>query len=278
VFPFGDSKVTCTATDAVLASTSCTFTVTLTQLTPPPAVLSVTRFVAFGDSITEGKLSDGTLLGSNGSYPSNLAQLLKARYPSQASTITVQNEGCSGETAAAGSVCGGGVVRLPGVLALDNPQAVLLLEGANDLFGGDPAAIPKLIDALRTMVRQVKARGIPCFLSTLTPVRQGGIPPRGNGGFALTPTANDQIRQLAASEGVILVDLFAGFGNSPDPFIGGDGLHPTLDGYQRMADIYFASIQQNVESAPLFVHGGEQPFALPVAAPMPQPARYRRGL
>jgi lysophospholipase L1-like esterase len=242
LFPVGLSKVACVATDAARLSSNCTFSVTVQA----PPHLAVTRFVSFGDSITEGKLGDGTLLGPD-SYPANLESMLKARYTAQAQSISVKNEGCSGETAVAGTSCGGGVVRLPGVLIADNPQALLLLEGANDLSGGDSAAISPLIDALRTMVRQAKSRGVVVFLSTLTPVRQNGTPPRGNGGFLLTPPANDQIKSLAMSEGAVLVDSFAGFGSSPDPYIGPDGLHPTLAGYQKLAQIFFGSIGTSLE-------------------------------
>jgi lysophospholipase L1-like esterase len=246
IFPVGTSKVTCVATDAAHLSSNCSFAVTVQSVAVPH--LALTRFVAFGDSITEGKLGDGTLLGSD-SYPANLESMLKARYTTQAQSISVKNEGCSGETAqAGGTTCPpGGVVRLPGVLVADNPQALLLLEGANDLSGGDPAAISPMIDALRTMVRQAKSRGIVVFLSTLTPVRQNGTPPRGNGGFLLTAPANDQIRFLATSEGAILVDSYAGFGSSPDPYIGPDGLHPTLAGYQKLAQIFFGAIGTNLE-------------------------------
>ena len=246
LFPVGQSKVTCTATDAAHLSSTCTFNVTVQA----PPHLAMTRFVAFGDSITEGKLGDGTLLTGTDTYPGSLESMLKAHYTTQAQSISVKNEGCSGEKAVGASVCGGGgVVRLPGVLIADNPQALLLLEGANDLSGGDSTAIASLTDALRTMVRQARSRGIVVFLSTLTPVRQNGTPPRGNGGFLLTPPANDQIKFVAISEGAILVDSFAGFGSSPDPFIGPDGLHPTLDGYQKLAQIFFGAIGTSLEGA-----------------------------
>src|SRR5262249_23117254 len=155
-------------------------------------------------------------------YPALLGQLLSARYAPQ--TFDVQNAGCSGETVAAGGPCGGGVVRLPSVLsAANHPQVVLLLEGVNDLMSGNATTIPPLIDAIRTMVRQAKSVGVQVYLATLLPERDNGSR---TGSMPLISPANVQIRQLASSEGVVLVDLFQGFNGSPDPYIDTDGLHP----------------------------------------------------
>ncbi|MGE3512815.1 MAG: HYR domain-containing protein, partial [Vicinamibacterales bacterium] len=50
-FAIGTTAVTCTATDARQRVASCSFSVTVEQ----PPRLSVTRFVAFGDSMTWGE-------------------------------------------------------------------------------------------------------------------------------------------------------------------------------------------------------------------------------
>jgi len=43
------------------------------------------------------------------------------------------------------------------------------------------------------------------------------------------------------------VDVYAGFeGNLT--LIGDDGLHPNEQGYQRMADVFFAAIRANLET------------------------------
>ena len=54
-FGVGTTAVGCTAVDALSRQSQCSFTVTLT-----PLLLSVTKFVAFGDSFTEGE--DGRTL------------------------------------------------------------------------------------------------------------------------------------------------------------------------------------------------------------------------
>jgi lysophospholipase L1-like esterase len=241
IFVLGTSTVTCTATDAILRVSSCAFKVTVTV---PPRI-SAPSFVAFGNSITEGK--DGNDPGGHSlanTYPVLLRALLAARYTAQ--TITVANRGCGGERAVAGlDNCGqgGGVVRLPGVLNADRPQVLLLEEGINDL-GDDPRAIGPMVDALADMIQEARARGIQVFVATLLPERPGA--PKAAAVSLITP-ANERIRQMAAYEGARLVDLYEGFGGSPDPYIGADGLHPNQLGYQKIAELFFDAIRATLE-------------------------------
>ena len=233
IFVLGQSTVTCNVTDAFLRVDSCAFTVTVTTVPQ----LSATTFMAFGNSITEGKNGSSTILNNN--YPENLRAMLAARYTTQ--TIVVRNRGFGGEWAV------DGVKRLPGELNASRPGALLLEEGVNDLSGGNPSSITPMIDALRTMVREGKSRDIPVFLANLPPEREGGS--RASA-FPSIPEANNQIRLLALSEHVTLVDLYAGFGSSPDPYIDIDGLHPNELGYQKMAQLFFDAIRTSLEIQP----------------------------
>ena len=254
LFQFGPSTVTCNATDAALRTASCAFTVTVTA----PAKIASTSFMAFGNSITEGKNGSGTPLAKN--YPEDLRVLLSTRYTSQA--ITVANKGVGGETAA------NGVSRLPLELSAVRPQVLLLEEGVNDISGGDPASINPMVDALRSMVREAKSRNVTVFLATLTPVRAGGTPPKGDSVLPLIPQVNTQIRVLAQAEQVTLVDLFQGFGGVPDPYIDIDGLHPNEAGYQKIAQIFFDAIRLKLEIAPNMAPSGlvrNLPSATPFA-------------
>ena len=136
------------------------------------------------------------------------------------------------------------MARLPGVLSADSPEALLLMEGVNDLFGGDPSTISPMINALTQMVRQAQNLGVQVFLGTLLPERPGGSR---SSALPLISAANDQIRQMAALEGAILVDLYQGFAGSPDPYIGDDGLHPTESGYGKIAELWFEVIRARLE-------------------------------
>jgi lysophospholipase L1-like esterase len=268
-FPVGTTTVTCTATDAKQKSASCSLPVTVTQV----GTLSATRFMAFGDSITEGKgpsscdssinmsTLSGRLLdlrrmaavsprgGFPGPYPELLQKLLAERYVTQAPVVI--NEGRGGETV----TDGGGTnddtfVRLRQRLNADSPQVVLLQEGINDIntFWMHMAdRLPPLEKGLRDMIREIKSRGAKVMLGTLLPEDQNGC--RGKDGYDLVVPANDLIKGLAASEGVTLVDLYTAFGSVPSPLIGAeDGLHPTALGYQKMADTFLDAIKKNLET------------------------------
>jgi len=230
IFVVGNSTVTCSVTDAVLRTDSCAFTVTV-SIAPH---ISATRFMAFGNSITEGKIASGAILTNN--YPEDLRAMLAARYTGQ--TIGMVTKGRGGEWAVDGAI------RLPVELDANHPEAVLLEEGVNDLVGGQPSSIVPMVDALRTMVRQAKNRGIVVFLATLPPERAGGS---SASALPALPEANNQIRLLALSEHVTLVDLFVGLGGSPDPYIDTDGLHPNAVGYQKIAQLFFDAIRATLE-------------------------------
>jgi len=199
--------------------------------------LRFTRFVAFGDSITEGKLATGE--PPQTPYPAGLRQMLVSRYSSQ--EFTVVNAGLGSETT------GGGVGRLSGVLSANNPQVLLLFEGVNDLSGGNASAIGPMVSSLGNMVNQAKGRGVVPMLATLLPEIFGA---QRAGAAALIVPANDQIRVLAGSQGVALVDLYAVFRGNEATLIGQDGLHPTEAGYQAIAQTFFNEIVNRYEGAP----------------------------
>jgi acyl-CoA thioesterase-1 len=211
----------------------CMFAVTV-EVVP---VLSRTRFSAFGDSITEGKLASGDTAPVP--YPSDLKMRLAARYTMQ--DFIVSNDGVGGETTVDGAA------RLPGVLSARNPEVLLLVEGVNDLALGDSSRVAVVINNLRSMVQTARGRGIQVFLGTLLPEIPGGSK---TGALALIVPTNDQIRALAASQGVPLVDLYQAFNGLERMLIGEDGLHPNAAGYQKIGETFFNAIRGRLENAP----------------------------
>lgn len=260
-FNVGTTNVTCTAQDTKKQTASCGFQVTVSRVPR----LSATRFVAFGDSMTEGFVQvcrTTTLTGldriledmlflkqarppsfSAVAYPVKLQAALAARYAAQ--SFTIINEGNGGETAASGAL------DFPRVLNNDTPHAVLLLEGINDIHAGTPtqaSAIPTLVSSLRTMVQEGKRRGMTVFLATLLPERKGSCRSYDfDDNVEDVVAANTQIRALAQSESVPLVDMYPAFTGSLDTLLGVDGLHPSEAGYQKMADLFYAAITQRLE-------------------------------
>jgi lysophospholipase L1-like esterase len=245
-FPVGATSLLCTVTDAKQRTAQCRFNVTVTQPPPPPPRISVTRFMAFGDSITEGLFSF-FIQSPPGSYPFLLEATLKARYTAQTGAIVVLDEGYGGEKIA------DGLARFGSTINLDAPVgAVLLIEGVNDLnaasvIGSASDAIPAVVDGLKLMIREARGRGIPVFVATLLPQRAGG--PKAGSVSAIAP-ANDQIRGMAGEQGAILVDLYQAFGGVPDPWIGPDGLHPSRVGLEKIAQTFFDAIKARFETNP----------------------------
>jgi lysophospholipase L1-like esterase len=93
------------------------------------------------------------------------------------------------------------------------------------------------------MVRDAQARRVRVFLATLTPQREGG--PKA-GGAELVPALNDEIRQIAVEENATFVDVYAAFGGDLS-LLSADGLHPTEDGFERMAEAFFEVIRRSLE-------------------------------
>ena len=238
-FPIGDTSVTCTATDALNQTGTCSFVVSVTAVPQ----ISFTKIVAYGDSLTEGVTSpDPTtlLLNLPDSYPMKLQALMSARYTDQA--VEVFNEGCSGEFANKSSRnCAGGVARLPGVLDRDKPQLLLLMHGANDLNNHRP--ISGVIGALEQMINEAQHRGIAVIVASLPPQNPAGS--RGDGAEAL-PEFTRRVQRMAADEGAIFLDLYRLMGTYVG-YIGVDGLHPTPTGYQKIAELWQEEIQRNFE-------------------------------
>jgi lysophospholipase L1-like esterase len=233
-FPVGSSPVTCNASDQASQTAACSFSV-IVEAIPQ---IAKTKFLAFGDSITQGVTSPApalSLLIYNpvDAYPLKLQQLLSARYQDQ--TIVMTNAGKAGEKIDAGRA------RLSGVLDANDPQVLLLLHGANDLNIGRGDAISTIIHGLEDMIGKADRRGITVFLATFPPQNPAG---KNGNGANYVPELNRKIRALAADEGAYLVDLYAGFGGTWVGYIGQDGLHPTSQGYDRMAEIWRDKIQE----------------------------------
>src|SRR6185503_12574806 len=78
LFNAGTTAVTCMATDAAFRQSQCALAVTVT-----PFVLSIMKFIAFGDSLTEGENGRNAILGRGfldtpNAYPTKLQSLLNA--------------------------------------------------------------------------------------------------------------------------------------------------------------------------------------------------------
>lgn len=106
------------------------------------------RYLAFGDSITEGiDRWDELHLGG---YPARLSTALGCN----GSNCEVDNEGLGGETS------GEGLTRIDGVLAAKRYDVMLLMEGTNDLRGGNPISVETVEFNLDAIAGKAAAKGV----------------------------------------------------------------------------------------------------------------------
>ena len=236
----------------------------------PAPRLPATRFLAFGDSITAGVVSNPFVFGTMNpteAYTVKLETKLGSEFPLQ--TFTVVNAGLSGETAALAPG------RFTTAFGQANPDAVLLVEGSNDVLGG-AAGVPDAIAGLETMVITAKAGGAEVLLATIPPMRND---PSRALAVQTIPLLNDGIRALALRQGVGLVDLFTALNEAvcptsltfdarafhfTVPCIGEDHLHPTVAGYDVLAETFKQAI---VEAFGLFIESSPTTMRLADTTP-----------
>lgn len=262
-FSVGATTVTCTATDASARNALCTFTVTLA----PALRLAIAKLMAFGDSFTMGEDGRSLRLVQHfidpvGTYPFLLEGMLNGEYAGQA--VQVLNFGKGGEP------IDDGRQRLPGALAAQHPEALLLLDGYNDLLASCAESRPQdvasakcaqvttdVVTGYRKMIQIAKGAGVSyVFASTLTPsgpyIPGPGVKNDRRIALSAIVATNTKLAPMVRAEGAILVDSFAAFVGHEAEYIADDGLHPRRAGYQALAETFFNVIKNTVPSTPAF--------------------------
>lgn len=203
-----------------------------------------------GDSITEGCCLP-EFVDANVRYPDELARLFLDRYRGEP-RVAVLNSGISGNRVLNDLFGPNAQGRLdPDVLTQSGVTHVILLEGVNDLGLGTadlgagfvlgPVVVAdEIIAGYKQIIERAHAAGLKILMGTILPFK----------GFALpgywTPenedkrqTINAWIRTSDLHDG--FVDFDEAIRDPDDPermlavYDGGDGLHPSAAGYQRMA-------------------------------------------
>ena len=249
-FALGDTEVACTRTDVQHEDANCSFTVNVSI--PPPLTLTPT-VLAFGDSITEGFVATSfnvlTAVEPQSSYPTHVETMMRERYTDQPE-VTVVNGGRGGERTDQG------LDRFSSVFAAADPDLVLLLMGVNSVStsliiaeqtGNDPN-LGAIAADLRSMARTAQVGGADVLLATLTQV--GAAREASRPGFRATvEDLNGRIHELASSIGIgPAVDLYNLVGRR---FISADGVHPTREGYIRIAEVFFGETIRRFETPPM---------------------------
>lgn len=177
-----------------------------------PVSQNTPALVALGDSITQSPVSNP--------YPVILASLLMSK---------IVNLGEGGATSQRG------VETIAGALQTHHPMHVLVLYGINDILQG--ISLETTLENLRTILRAAKKKEGTPILATLTPV----YGPNYDSYLSIIARLNEKIRQLAEEEKIPLADL-AAYPWKENLFL--DGIHPTSEGNQVIASIFFDVLKE----------------------------------
>lgn len=200
---------------------------------PPVAGATGPRIVVLGDSLTAG-----LGLSMVNAFPSRIQRRLEEAGLS----YTIVNAGVSGDTSA------GGLSRLD--WALDGDVRILVLAlGGNDGLRGLP--VPELTRNLSTIIERAQARGVTVVLAGME------APP--NFGQQYTLEFHAAYPALAKKYRLALVPFLlervAGITELNQP----DGIHPTAEGAQIVADNVWSALKPVVEDDARRVGSGTAP-------------------
>jgi lysophospholipase L1-like esterase len=210
----------------------------LLSLVAWPATGQIFRYMAFGDSITKGRLDfDPT---GQGGYPGRIDDLLSC-FPPDCEVI---NKGKDGERTNAG------VTRIENVLDNQDWDIVLLMEGSNDIH---VVISNETIEAnLTLMDSKARNHGVDTLHASIIHLdpqsESGGIPAR----VAAVEDLRDRVIALAASRNRYFADpwtplcpdqaCFDAHYHNPGPGDSNTVGHPDPSGFDIMAGVFFAAI------------------------------------
>jgi acyl-CoA thioesterase I len=179
--------------------------------------------VFLGDS-----LSAGYGLAARDAFPAVVERKLAER----GTRIRLINAGVSGDTSA------GGLSRLPWLLQ-QKPDVVVVELGGNDgLRGQPPAAIER---NLRAIVEKAKASGAKVILLAMA------MPP--SYGAAYARRFREIYPNVARDLGVPLVEGFLEGVGGVTALNLADGIHPTAEGHERLADNVLPALASELADA-----------------------------
>jgi len=195
-------------------------------------------FLAFGDSITYG--SGTSANGPATAYPKLLETKLKENYAGYFLSINAGNPGETTEE---------GLERYASVLSINNPDLVLIMEGTNDEFEGDP--YDQTEDNLRAMVQIALARGINVIIATIPPVISNSYYDRREQQARIVEF-NPRIYQIAADYNIPVAPVFNAITSVPnwqnDLMDQPSANHPNDAGHAVIRDTFYTPVSAELEN------------------------------
>ena len=199
--------------------------------------------LAFGDSITQGFKRDGS--GNTwgipepphgarvGGYEPHLEDEFVDNELTENYVAYVHNWGYEGEVTATG------LERLRAILKWFAAiyDYCLLMEGANDLYGGVSASTTAF--NLGKMADACSSAGVTPIMATITKNTNTYY------GYMVTTDYNPEIIDTAASKHIILADQYAAVSSNWKDLTSGDGLHLNDEGDQVMARVWFEALMKD---------------------------------
>jgi lysophospholipase L1-like esterase len=202
--------------------------------------------VVFGDSITDGS---GTKPNTNTRWTDALQ--LRLRATSDRSEMAVLNAGIGGNRLLNDGLAANALARFDrDVLTPPGVTHLIVLEGVNDLgtltrdapvsAEAHAALVSRIIGAMRQMVLRARAHGIVAIGGTILPYAGSGYYHPDAANEADRKAINDWIKAPGNFDGVVDFDAVMRDPARPTYMLAaydsGDGLHPSVAGYQAMAD------------------------------------------
>lgn len=159
--------------------------------------------------------------------------LMQDRMKAEGLPYRIVNASVSGETT------GGGLARLPAMLAANNPDIVVLELGGNDGLRGLP--VPAIRHNLDQMIQLSQAAGARVLLAGIQ------IPP--NYGPRYTEPFYAQYQDLADQYGLALIPFLLDGIAEDSTLMQDDGIHPTADAQPMILEIVWPSLLELLSPA-----------------------------
>ena len=181
------------------------------------------EIIAMGDSLTEGY---GLKNPNQDSYPAQLEKKLL----SDGYNVSIENFGISGETTT------GGLARTKWI-AEENPDMVLLLLGANDMFRGiDPQIVEKNISEIVDIFQENNVEVV-----LMPMMSQSGF------GKEYQDNFDGLYERIATKKNIPLTSFPLDTIALVPEYNLKDGIHPTAQGYEIMVDNIYDAVTTEIE-------------------------------